>query len=464
MFLRFVREKLHFLFSEKEYSLFTNKDILQLVIPLFFEQLLFLLVGSADTLMVAGLGEASISAVSLVDMFNHCISSIIFAMATGGAVVVSQYIGAGSLVRAREGARQLLAVVLVAGAAVLLLGNLFLDEIINILYGKLAEDVHTAVLSYFTITLWAFPGIAVYGGCAALFRVMNRTKHTMYISLISNIINVIGNALLIYGFKLGVAGAAYATLSARVVAVAIIIFMIQDRSQSIFIDFRKGFRISWFFVKKILFIGIPGGIESGVFQLGRVLVLGLIASYGTREIAANAVANTIDYLGCVCGNVFCLAVVTVIGRAVGAGEVKQVRYYVSKMMTWAYTSHIVWNILIFALTPLILSCFSKIDVDTKHLAFYLILIHNGLGMLMWPVTFVFPCILRSMNDVKFTMIISVGSMIVVRIGCSYLIADWISSGVLAVWIAMVFDWIVRSCGFYWRYQSGAWIRLARMKN
>ena len=268
MFLRFVREKLHFLFSEKEYSLFTNKDILQLVIPLFFEQLLFLLVGSADTLMVAGLGEASISAVSLVDMFNHCISSIIFAMATGGAVVVSQYIGAGSLVRAREGARQLLAVVLVAGAAVLLLGNLFLDEIINILYGKLAEDVHTAVLSYFTITLWAFPGIAVYGGCAALFRVMNRTKHTMYISLISNIINVIGNALLIYGFKLGVAGAAYATLSARVVAVAIIIFMIQDRSQSIFIDFRKGFRISWFFVKKILFIGIPGALRVEFFNWG----------------------------------------------------------------------------------------------------------------------------------------------------------------------------------------------------
>ena len=277
-------------------------------------------------------------------------------------------------------------------------------------------------------------------------------------------INVIGNALLIYGFKLGVAGAAYATLFARMVAVAIIIFMIHDRSQSIFIDFRKGFRISWQFVKKILFIGIPGGVESGVFQLGRVLVLGLIASYGTREIAANAVANTIDYLGCVCGNVFCLAVVTVIGRAVGAGDVKQVRYYVSKMMTWAYTSHIAWNILLLALTPLILSCFSKIDVDTKHLAFYLILIHNGLGMLMWPVTFVFPCILRSMNDVKFTMIISVGSMIVVRIGCSYLIADWIDSGVIAVWIAMVFDWIVRSSGFYWRYRSGAWTRLARMKN
>ena len=457
-------KKLNFLSDSKQYSLFHNRDILRLVIPLFFEQLLFILVGSADTLMVAGLGEASISAVSLVDMFNNCIGSIIFALATGGAVVVSQYIGAENLIRARESAKQLLAVVLSVGTVVLLLGELFLTDIIRLLYGNLAEDVHTAVLSYFMITLPAFPCIALYGGCAALFRVMNRTKTTMYIALISNIVNVVGNALLIYLFDLGVKGAAYATLFARLVAMGIILFMITDKSQTIFVDFRKGFRISWQFVKKILYIGIPGGIESGVFQFGRVLVLGLIASYGTREIAANAVANTVDMLGCVCGNVFCLAVVTVVGRAVGAGNEKQIRYYVGKMMKWAYASHILWNLFVFTLTPFLLFCFSKIDVETRHLAFYLILIHNGLGMIMWPASFVFPCILRSMNDVRVTMFISVGSMLIVRVGSSYLIANWIGSGVLAVWIAMVFDWIVRITGFYFRYKSGAWIPLAHIKS
>ena len=464
MFAGVLSKKLCFWREDKQYSLFSNKDILRLVVPLFFEQLLFILVGSVDTLMVASLGEASISAVSLVNMFNNCLGSIVFALSTGGGVVVAQYLGAGRLIRAREGAKQLLAVVLFAGIAVFLLGEVFLTDIIRIFYGKLDSDVHTRVISYFGITLISFPFIALYSGCSALFRVMNRTKTTMYISLVSNIVNVVGNALLIYLFKMGVAGAAYATVFSRLVAVVIITVMISDRANTVFVDFKKGFRVSWQFVKKILFIGIPGGIESGVFQFGRVLVLGLIASYGTREIAANAVANTVDIFGCICGNVFCLAVVTVIGRAVGAGSEKQIRYYVSKMMGWAYASHISWNILILALTPFILLCFNKIEVETRQLALWLILIHNVLGMFMWPASFVFPCVLRSMNDVKATMVISVASMLIIRVGGSYLIAPLVGSGVLAVWIAMVFDWIVRISCFYRRYRSGKWLQLARVKS
>lgn len=458
-----IWKKLGLFTDSRRFTLFTTRDILKLVIPLFFEQFLFILVGSADTLMVAGLGEASISAVSLVDMFNSCISSVLFALATGGAVVVSQYLGAANLTRAKESAKQLLTVLLISGIIVLGVLELFLTDVIHLFYGDLPPDVHTGVMSYFRITLISFPFIAVYGGCAALFRSMNSTRTTMVISLISNIINVIGNALLIYVFSMGVAGAACATLFARIVAMCIIVTLLFNRSRPVYIDFQKGFRVSWKLVKKILCIGIPGGIENGVFQFGRVLVLGLLATYGTREIAANAVANTVDMIGCISGSVFCLAVVTVIGKAVGAGNEKQIRYYVAKMMKLAYAAHILWNILIFALTPLILQCFSEIDVETRKLAWYLILIHNGLGMIMWPSAFIFPNILRSMNDVRSTMLISVGSMLLVRIGFSYLIASHINSGVLAVWIAMVFDWIVRIIGFYWRYRSNAWMELVRLK-
>ena len=190
----------------------------------------------------------------------------------------------------------------------------------------------------------------------------------------------------------------------------------------------------------------------------------MIATYGTREIAANAVANTVDIFGSACGGVFALAVVTVIGRAVGAGDAGQIRYYVRKMMAWSYTSHILWNILVLAFTPLILLCFNKLDVETRQLAFYLILIHNALGMFMWPASFVFPNILRSMNDVRVTMLISVVSMLIVRVGSSYLIARWIDSGVLAVWIAMILDWLVRIAGFYWRYRSNAWTKLVHLKS
>ena len=447
-----------------KFTLFSNQDILKLVIPLFFEHLLFILVGSADTLMVAGLGEASISAVSLVNMFNNCIFSIVFALATGGSVVVSQYLGARSFVRANESAKQLLIVTTIIGTLLMAAGELFLNEIVQLFYGNLAPDVHAGVVSYFRIILMTIPAVALYSGCSALFRAMNRTRVTMYISSIGNVVNVIGNALLIYVVKMGVAGAALATLISRIVSVTIILFLITDRNAMVFVDFKKGFRLSWMLVKKILRIAIPSGIENGVFQFGRVLVLGLIATYGTREIAANAVANTLDIFGCLCGSVFSIAVVPVIGRAVGAGDEEQIRYYVKKMMKWAYSAHALWSFMILSLTPLFLKCFSKIDVETRQLAFYLILIHNGLGMIMWPVSFVFPNILRSMNDVRVTMSISVVSMLVVRVGCSYLIAGWINSGVLAVWIAMFFDWIVRSSGFLLRYRSGAWLSKVRLKN
>ena len=463
MWLKNILHKKCSSIKKEKYTLFSNRDIYKLIIPLFFEQLLFLLVGSADTLMVAGLGESSISAVSIVNIFNNCICSIIFALSTGGAVVVSQYLGSHNFTRANESAKQLLFVVLVIGLVIFVAGELFLNGIINTFYSNLAPDVHKDVLSYFRIILITVPFVAVYSGCSALFQAMNKTKFTMYISVVSNIINIIGNALFIYFFCMGVAGAALATLIARILAMVVILLLINNKSRTVFVDFKKGYRVSWKLVKKILLIGIPGGIENGVFQFGRVLVLGLIATYGTREIAANAIANTIDVFGCLFGYVFSLAVVTVVGRAVGVKDEGQIRYYVAKMMKWGYSSHILWNIVIVAFTPLILLCFPKIDVETRQLAWYLILIHNGLGMVIWPMSFIFPNILRAMNDVKVIMCISVGSMLVVRIGCSYLIADWVQSGVLAVWIAMIFDWIVRSTGFYLRYRSGAWLKLSKIK-
>jgi len=336
-----------------QYTLFTNRDILRLLVPLFIEQVLFMLVGTADTFMVASLGAASISAVALADMFNIFISSMLFALSTGGAVLVSQFIGAANLKRARESAKQLLAVVLLAGILIAGVSELFLPDIVRVLYGELEPDVYSATMTYFRITLVSFPFIAVYGGCAALFRSMNRAKTTMYISFVSNIVNVTGNAVLIFGFGLGVAGAAYATVLARVVAMAIILHMVMDHSRQIYVDLASGFRISWQLVKKILYIGIPGGIENGVFQFGRVVVLGLIATHGTREIAANAVANLVDALGCITGSTFCLAVVTVIGQAVGAGDLAQLRYYTKKMMKWSCSVHFVWNVLLLSVTPLI---------------------------------------------------------------------------------------------------------------
>ena len=443
--------------ATKTFSLFSNSDLKRLIVPLLIEQALFLTVGAADTVMVASLGEVSVSAVSLVNMFNGFIANILFALATGGAVVASQALGAGNQKRACASAKQLLALSFSITLCVLLACQLFCRQLLWVIYGRLEADVLKDAITYFRITTCGYPLISIYGCCAALCRSMSKSKVTMYISAMSNCINIAGNALLIYVLKMGVSGAAYATFFSRICQVCVILVVLTDTSKPIYINFREKFRFSFDMAKRILFIGIPNGIENGVFQLGRLLVVGLIAKYGTKEIAANAVANTIDYFGCIVGTSFGLAMITVIGQSVGAGIKEQVEYYVKKMMTWCYLCHIAWIALLLCMTPFILKLFHNVTPETLSLAFILILIHNGLGMFLWPAAFVFPNVLRASNDVRFTMVLSISSMFLVRIGASYIMAPMFQSGVIAVWIAMIMDWIVRIIGFIIRYRSDAWV-------
>lgn len=445
------------------YTLFSNRDLRRLIVPLAIEQALYMTVNAADTMMVAELGEASVSGVSVIGMFDGFIGNVFFALATGGAVVASQFIGAKEDARARSSAKQLLGVALLFSSIIMVGVLLFKHQIIRLIFGNLEPDVMDAAIHYITITACSYPFVCVYGSGTALCRSMSKANVTMKIAFLSNIINICGNALLIFKFGMGVRGAALATLLARVFSMLAIIFVLTNKGNKIYLTFRDGFRFSWEIVRKILFIGIPSGIENGIFQMGRLLVVGLIAKYGTKEIAANAVANTIDYVGCMAGSAFSLATITVIGQSVGAGIEAQVRYYVKKMMKCAYIAHAAWNIILLAFTPLILNCFSKIGDDTRHLALILILIHNVIGMLLWPSSFVFPNVLRATNDVRFTMVASVGSMFVIRIGCSYALAHFIGSGVISVWIAMILDWIVRTLLFYARYRSGAWKAMAKVK-
>ncbi len=443
--------------SPERFTLFSNLDLRRLIIPLLIEQTLFLTVGAADTIMVASLGEVSVSAVSLVNMFNGFIANILFALSTGGAVVASQALGAGNQKRACASAKQLLVLSFSITLCLLLLCQVFYSQILWLIYGKLEPDVLRDSITYFRITTCGYPLISIYGCCAALCRSMNKSKVTMYISSMGNLINITGNALLIYVLKMGVAGAAYATFFSRIFQVCVILVVMTDKANPIFIDFREKFRFSLDMAKRILFIGVPNGIENGVFQLGRLLVVGLIAKYGTKEIAANAVANTVDYFGCIVGNSFGLAMITVIGQSVGAGIKEQVEFYVKKMMKWCYAGHVAWTVLLLCSTPLFLKLFHKVTPETLELAFILIIIHNGIGLFLWPAAFVFPNVLRAANDVRFTMILSISSMFIVRIGLSYIMAPMFQSGVIAVWLAMIMDWVVRIIGFVWRYRSDAWV-------
>ena len=437
-----------------ENRLFSKKDLRKLIIPLILEQTLAITVGMADTMMISSAGEAAVSGVSLVDMFNNLIISVLAALATGGAVVTSQCIGAGRREEACRSARQLVftEAAITIGISVLVL--LFHRQILGLFFGQIEADVMQNAIIYLIISVFSFPLLAVYDSCAALYRSMGNAQITLKISLLMNVINVVGNAIGVYVLKLGVAGVAIPSLVSRGVAGVVLFTLLHNPDNLVFLT-RGKFKVDGTIVKRILFIGIPSGIENGIFQLGRVLVVSIIAAFGTSQIAANGVANSLDSMGCIVGQAMSLAMITVIGRCVGAGEEGQVRYYTKKLLGETYLYTAVINSIILLLLPWILQIYG-LGEETTRLSYILVMIHDGMAIFLWPASFVLPNMLRACNDVKYTMVVSIFSMITFRIGFSYVFGVHMGWMAVGVWAAMVIDWVFRVLCFVGRYLAGTW--------
>lgn len=437
-----------------ENRLFSKKDLRKLIIPLILEQTLAITVGMADTMMISSAGEAAVSGVSLVDMFNNLIISVLAALATGGAVVTSQCIGAGRREEACRSAIQLVftEAAITIGISVLVL--LFHRQILGLFFGQIEADVMQNAIIYLIISVFSFPLLAVYDSCAALYRSMGNAQITLKISLLMNVINVVGNAIGVYVLKLGVAGVAIPSLVSRGVAGVVLFTLLHNPDNLVFLT-REKFKVDATIVKRILFIGIPSGIENGIFQLGRVLVVSIIAAFGTSQIAANGVANSLDSMGCIVGQAMSLAMITVIGRCVGAGEEGQVRYYTKKLLGETYFYTAVINSIILLLLPWILQIYG-LGEETTRLSYILVMIHDGMAIFLWPASFVLPNMLRACNDVKYTMVVSIFSMITFRIGFSYLFGVHMGWMAVGVWAAMVIDWVFRVLCFVGRYLAGTW--------
>ena len=437
-----------------ENRLFSKKDLRKLIIPLILEQTLAITVGMADTMMISSAGEAAVSGVSLVDMFNNLIISVLAALATGGAVVTSQCIGAGRREEACRSARQLVftEAAITIGISVLVL--LFHRQILGLFFGQIEADVMQNAIIYLIISVFSFPLLAVYDSCAALYRSMGNAQITLKISLLMNVINVVGNAIGVYVLKLGVAGVAIPSLVSRGVAGVVLFTLLHNPDNLVFLT-RGKFKVDATIVKRILFIGIPSGIENGIFQLGRVLVVSIIAAFGTSQIAANGVANSLDSMGCIVGQAMSLAMITVIGRCVGAGEEGQVRYYTKKLLGETYFYTAVINSIILLLLPWILQIYG-LGEETTRLSYILVMIHDGMAIFLWPASFVLPNMLRACNDVKCTMVVSIFSMITFRIGFSYVFGVHMGWMAVGVWAAMVIDWVFRVLCFVGRYLAGTW--------
>ena len=446
----------------KKERLFTNRQLLTLLWPLVIEQALEILVGMADTVMVSSVGEAAISGVSLVDMINQLIITLFGALATGGAVVTSQYLGAKRQGDAAKSAGQLVGLSALLGVGVAAFCLLTRTAQLRLFFGTITDDVMEACLVYFTITSLSFPFLALYNAGAAIFRSTGNSTVSMKVSVIVNAINFFGNAFCVFVLKMGVAGVAVPTLISRAVGAAIILALAAKPEYILHITLRTVTHLERSTAKNILYIGIPSAFENSLFQLGRVLVVSMISLFGTVHISANAVANNLDAIGCIVGNAMGLAMITVIGRCVGAQDFEQVKYYTKKLLLWDYIAQGAVNVTVILLLNQILSLYT-LTPETRALSWTLVMIHDGCGLLLWPAAFVLPNALRAANDVRFTMMASVVSMIVFRMGLSWILCVNMGLGAVGVWYAMVVDWICRIICFVTRFVTGTWKKNALKK-
>lgn len=430
---------------------FTKSDLKRLIIPLLIEQTLAILVGLLDVLMVSYFGDTAVSGVSLSDMINVLLINIFSALATGGAVVISQAIGKKAIKDANKACNQLITISLFIGLIIMILTLTLGKQILNLLYGHVETAVMDASLTYLRITSISFPFLAVYNSSAAIYRSIGNSKVSMSVSIIMNIINCVGNAILVYGVKMGVAGVAIPTVISRGVACIIILCLLINKKQMLHLNLINLVKLDFKTIGTILKYGIPSAIENGLFQLGRILVVSLISLYPTFQVSANSVANTFDSLGCIPGSAMNLAMITVVGQMIGAKDYKMARYYTNKLLKLTYIMTIGLNIIICATIPLCVKAYN-ISPEAQELTIYLVLIHDGFAMLLWPAAFTLPNALRASNDVVFTMVVSVLSMFIFRIGFSYLFHYTLALGALGVWIAMVIDWLAKAIVFIIRYK------------
>ena len=436
--------------------MFDTAALKRLIIPLIIEQILAVTVGMADIMMVSQAGQYATSGVSLVDTISVLLIQVFSALATGGAVISSHYLGKGREADACRAANQLVLSVGAMGIFIMVLSLLGNQWILSAIYGHVDTNVMNAAETYFYITACSYPFLALYNGCAALCRSMGDSKISMKTSILMNVINVTGNAILVLIFHLGVVGVAIPTLISRIVAAGVMIFVIHNQTRPIHIDahFRLGF--DWKLIKEILGIGIPTGLDGSLFQIGKLLVASLVSTFGTASIAANAVGNTLASFEVIPGSAIGLAMITVVGQTLGANETKQAQYYTKKLMQIIYISMGLLNLILVFLCDPILTLYN-LEPDAFAMARFVVLLHGICGAFLWPIAFALPNALRSGGDTRFIMIVSIASMWTFRIGFSYLLGQFFGLGLAGVWIAMVIDWICRSSFFLWRFKSGKWI-------
>lgn len=437
-------------------QLFSNKMLVALILPLLFEQLLGTLVGMVDGIMVSSVGESAISAVSLVGNISAVMLNLFAALATGGSIVTSQMIGAGRKKDASRSAGQVITMT-VAVSAMLGLGCLlFSRPLLQLVFSDVEKQVMDDSVTYFFYDALSYPFLALCSAGAAIMRANGNSKVTFYVSMLRNAVNVAGNAICIYGLKLGVEGVAIPTALCRVVGAVAIMLVVMGKKQPLRPSFKDIFHIDRKLMGRMLRVGLPTAFENSLFQLGRVMTLSMITGFGTYQIAANSTANTLTGLVITITTTFRIASMTVIGQCVGARDEKQIKENYKKLMAAEYICNAVAAIAMILTRKQLLGLYTGLSDKSVELAAELICIHLGVGIFLYPLSFLITGPLRAGNDSAFPMWVSILSMAVFRLTLAQILCVQLGWGAPGVWWAMIVDWVCRSVCFVWRWHGGFW--------
>ncbi len=439
-----------------------SRYLRRMIIPLILEQVLGVTVGMADTVMVSRVGEAAMSGVSLVDTINILLINLFMSMSTGGVVIASQALGRSDRRKASESANQLLLLILSLSLLVMTVALLGNRQILSLIFGQVEADVLGHGVTYFYIIALSFPFLAIQGGCSALCRAMGNTRVTFFVSIIINLINIGGNALLLLVFNWGVAGVATATLVARIVGAALLFYVLRNPRNDIVLPRPFSFRFDFGLIKKILHIAVPTGLDSAIFQVGKILVQSLIVTFGTAAIAANAVVGLVAGIAYIPGNAIGMTMLPVVGQCIGAEDYPQAKSYIRKLMLVCFGAMGGLNLLIILVAPWLVGIYN-LSGEGAQMAYQVILYHSVAAMIIWPFAFTLPNALRAAGDVRFAMIVSILSMWIFRIALSYYLGQVLGWQLLGVWVAMSVDWLARGILFLYRILSGHWLRYHKRK-
>lgn len=436
--------------------MFTNKDLAFLLIPLVLEQLLTSLMGMIDTVMVSNISSAAISAVSLVDSINILVIMAMAALATGGTIVVSQYIGNDNYKKANEAARQIVFCVTVISVLLMVFCLVFREGLLRLIFGSVEADVMNGAMTYFFYTALSFPFLALYNAGSSIFRAQRNTKLPLFISVLSNIINVVGNYILIFIVKWGIAGAAIATLFSRVVLAMMIMIALRNEQYPIYVRNYFSIRPNKDLIVRILKLGIPSGVENSMFQFGKLAIQSTVSTLGTVAIAAQAMTNILENLNGMAALAVGIGMMTVVGQCLGAGKKEEAVYYIKKMTVIGEVACLISCILVFLLTKPV-TILGGMEAESAKLCIEMVLAITIVKPIVWTIAFVPAYGMRAAGDVKFSMISSMMTMWLCRVVLCMILCRVFHMGPMGVWYAMFTDWTVRAIIFGWRFRSRRWL-------